>query len=200
LTTARVTAVAFSPNGKTIASANMDGTARLSDLATHRQLGASMTASTDPLWALAFSPDGKMLATGSEDGTARLWDLATHHQAGVPLVASRIRVLTVAFSPDGRFLVTANGIAAQLWNVSTDQQIGAPLSVPGGGDSGVNAAAFSPSGKTIATVGNDGTARLWGAAFPADLLAATCTIAGRSVTIQEWNADVQSQPFQQTCP
>jgi dipeptidyl aminopeptidase/acylaminoacyl peptidase len=76
---AGVVAVAFSPDGKILATAGDDGTARLWDLATHQQIGAPITAANgvynNGVNAVAFSPDGKILATAGGDGTARLWDI-----------------------------------------------------------------------------------------------------------------------------
>ena len=94
-----VIAVAFSPDGTMLATASQDGTARLWDVATHRQIGTPMTADSDFVRDVAFSPDGKILATASNDGTARLWDVATHRQIGTPMTADSKPVTAVAFSP-----------------------------------------------------------------------------------------------------
>ena len=84
-----VNSVAFSPDGKTLASGSDDGTVRLWDVATRQQIGKPFTGShgdlTGPVISVAFSPDGKTLATGSSDGTVRLWDVATRRQIGNPL-------------------------------------------------------------------------------------------------------------------
>ncbi|HUK69035.1 MAG TPA: AAA family ATPase, partial [Streptosporangiaceae bacterium] len=123
-----VNAVAFSPDGKTLATAGSDGRIRLWDVATHRQIGAPMTADRSLVNAVAFSPDGNMLATASDDGTARLWDVSTHRQIGAPMTADSSFVVAVAFSPDGNMLATASDDGtARLWDVSTHRQIGAPM-------------------------------------------------------------------------
>ena len=76
-----VNSVAFSRDGKTVASGSSDGSVRLWDVATHRQV-ASLTGHTDFVTAVAFSPDRKTLASGSRDGSVRLWDLASQVQIG----------------------------------------------------------------------------------------------------------------------
>src|SRR5262249_59589566 len=101
-----VSAVAFSPDGTTLASGGDDDTVRLWDLATHRQIGRPFTGHGGSVVnSVAFSPDGKTLASSSLDGTVRLWDVATHQQVG-RLRADGAALLSVTVSPPGQTLAT----------------------------------------------------------------------------------------------
>ncbi|HUA43836.1 MAG TPA: TIR domain-containing protein, partial [Solirubrobacteraceae bacterium] len=75
-----VATVAFSRDGKTLASAGDDDTVRLWSVATHRELGRPLLGHTAPVRSVAFSPDGELLASGAIDNTVRLWDVATRRQ------------------------------------------------------------------------------------------------------------------------
>ena len=71
--TNRVSSVAFSPDGTTLASGSFDNTIRLWDVATGNQI-SPLRGHTGPVLSVAFSPDGKTLVSGSEDRTVRIWD------------------------------------------------------------------------------------------------------------------------------
>jgi len=163
---AGVLAVAFSPDGKLLASADGAGTARLWDISTGQPRGKPLLVNNalSPVYGVAFSPDGKLLATAGSDGRVRFWDPVTGQPRGKPLRASAGPtgfVRGLAFSPDGKLLATAGGDGTvRLWDLRTGQ----PVGVPQRGTStlaGVNAVAFSPDGKLLASAGSDGTVRLW---------------------------------------
>jgi transcriptional regulator with XRE-family HTH domain len=103
-----VTSVAFSRDG-TLATGNADGTTRLWDMATHRQI-AALTGPAGPVDSVAFSREGTTLAAGGADGTTRLWDMASHRQIAA-LTGPAGPVDSVAFSLDGTTLAAGGADA-----------------------------------------------------------------------------------------
>jgi eukaryotic-like serine/threonine-protein kinase len=150
-----VTAVAFRPDGKSVATASRDGTVRFWESATGRPTGRELRL-RDWVVALAYSPDGRKIVTGARDLTARVWDEATREQILASLEHPK-EVNAVAFSPDGRLILTgcADG-AARLWDALTGRLVDAPL----WHEAPVLTVAFSPDGGSILTGTQDGFAYL----------------------------------------
>jgi WD40 repeat protein len=178
-----VNAVAFSPDGKTLAIGSQDGTVRLWNQVTGQATALPLTSKAAAVGAVAFSPDGKTLAIGGTDGAGAaavwLWNVTAGQQAGRPLFADAAasvaadgsEVTSVAFSPDGKTLAVGTSsptpsvntpapAGLQLWDVAARKPLGSTADIFAGG-----AVAFSPDGKMLVGSNMDGdfrgTVLLW---------------------------------------
>jgi RNA polymerase sigma factor (sigma-70 family) len=153
------TALAFSPDGATLASGGHHCRIRLWDMATGKERTAETSGHQGPVFALAPSADGTILATAGRPRTLHLWEVATgkelHRLDTYPHQPSH-----VALSPDGR--VVASEMA--IWDTATGKELGR---FPGQKQDAYEALAFSPDGKTLAMGNPDPVAgrgrmiRLW---------------------------------------
>ena len=155
---ASIFSIAFSPDGKTIATRN-DWNVRLWDVHTGQQRDVITGHKRSGLEGIAFSPDGKTVAFGDNELKAQVWDVNTT-QPKMVLSGHTGHVRSVAFSPDGNTIATSSyDKTARLWDVNT----GSMINTLTGHTKYVNAIAYSPDGKTIATGSDDKTVRLWDA-------------------------------------
>ncbi len=117
-----VFSVAYSPDGKLLASAGWDKTVRLWDAATGKQL-RTLPGHSSYVSSVAFSPDGLVVASASADSTAKLWDVTTGQK--LDTLSGHSRTLSaVAFSPDGTYLATASSDrTVKLWDTTTHKEV-----------------------------------------------------------------------------
>ena len=175
-----MTAVAYSPGGKTVAAGYSGGAIRLWDIASHRLISTASWGGA--ALALAFTGGGKTLEV-ADPSAIGVWDLTNDATIAAQPLSGVAGGDSAAFSPDGTTLATGGDDGSvRLWDVATQQEIGTPMTA---GPGPVYALAFSPDGATLVTADASGSARLWDVAFPAGLLAAACAIADQSLTRQQ---------------
>ena len=153
-----VNAVAFSPDGRTVAAGSIIGRIALLNVASMKLAVQFADSDGAGVQSLAFSPDGKTVAAADVNGRTYLWHGAA--QRAVTLTDRQSKgVKTVVFSPDGKTIATGdlNG-SVYLWNAASGKPIGT-LRDPE--SKGVDSTAFSPDGATVAAGDFNGHSYLW---------------------------------------
>lgn len=151
-----VTAVAFSPDGRLLASAGEDRAVRVFEVASGHVVG-TLGRHTDHVESLAWSPDGRRVYSAAWDRTCRVWD-ADSLKPVILLNTHADQVTALAVSPDGSLLACADSAnTIHLW----DTAAGTELRVLGEHDDEIRSLAFSPDGRTLASAGAGRVIHLW---------------------------------------
>jgi len=158
-----VWSLAFSPDGKLLASGNHDGIIKFWNAATGKNT-VTLPKQTSGIFAVAFSPDGKTLASGSTNGIIQLWDVGTAKNIAT-FERHGTRVDAVVFSPDGKSLASASydgftkASTIKLWNMANGKCTATLL----GHEEDIRRVIFSPDGKMLASGSEDMTVKIWDA-------------------------------------
>lgn len=145
--------ISFSPDGKYLATANMDGMPTIWDIFTAGKV-LSLETGLLPSKAIAYNPDGSLLATGGDEGIVQVWD-ARHGAELFSLELGGI-IHALSFSPDGNYLAAASEDGnIKVWEAGTGNIVSSPPR-----QSGMYDVAFLADGR-YATAGQDGTTRVW---------------------------------------
>jgi WD40 repeat protein len=150
-----VNGLAFSPDGKTLATTSVDGRLCLTDVDTGKLKGGIGDADKDCFFAVAFSPDGKTLASSGPDPyKVYVWETATRKQLAV-FEGHESGAYYLAFSPDGTLLASSGSGVCKLWDLRTKKErfrfdVGT-----------AGAISFSPDGRILAVSNGSDGVRLW---------------------------------------
>ncbi|NER39153.1 MAG: NACHT domain-containing protein [Oscillatoria sp. SIO1A7] len=170
-----VYSVAFSPDGKLLATGHDNGEVRLSRAIDGKQI-QTLQGHSNSVWSVAIAPDGNTLASGSSDNTIKIWDLKSG-ECLQTLQGHSSSVRSVAIAPDGNTLASGSSDnTIKIWDLKS----GECLQTLQGHSSSVRSVAIAPDGNTLASGSSDNTIKIW------DLKSGEClqTLQGHSSSVR----------------
>jgi serine/threonine protein kinase len=169
-----VLSVAYSPDGRYLASGSGDNTIKIWEVATGKEL-RTLTGHSSGVYSVVYSPDGRYLASGGGDNTIKIWEVATGKQLRT-LTGHSSRSLSVVYSPDSRYLASASiDNTIKIWEVATGKE----LRTLTGHFSGVYSVVYSPDSRYLASASADNTIKIWEVATGKELR----TLTGHSDSV-----------------
>ncbi|CUA68585.1 putative WD repeat-containing protein alr3466 [Nostoc sp, PCC 7120] [Rhizoctonia solani] len=161
-----VYSVAFSPDGKSVASGSEDQTIRTWNAHGPSQIGDPLKGHSGSILSVSYSPLGNTIASASHDETIRLWDVDSRRQLGQP-IQGNLPFCSVAFSPSAQLIASSYAWTigsnpdqhiVQLWNVEKRTTASKPFK---GHTHSVSSVQFSPDGSRLVSGSYDETIRVW---------------------------------------
>jgi WD40 repeat protein len=155
--TGLIYSLAFSPDGKLLATAGFDNLVKLWDFAAGGKEIRTLTGHVGPVYSVAFHPDGKTLVSSSDDKTIRLWNVADGKLIR-ELKGHGGIVDSIALNPEGKVLASGSADkSVRLWNPADGKEV----KTLGSHGNSVYGVAFSPDGKLLASASADALVKLW---------------------------------------